>query len=303
MLAVFAPIWILAALGYVARRTGLLDATAAQTLSKLVFHLAIPATLFLALSTQPLSAFTGRPLIAFGTSTVVVIGTGWLVAGRWLDRKPGEQAIWGMSAGYVNSANLGIPIARLVLGSTAFLVQVVLLQVLVVTPVILTALDRDADGGVRLRRLATMPLRNPVIAASALGVLASVTGYRPPPVVHASLSLLADAAVPVALIALGAALHSETPESSVALPELAAIGVLKLAAQPAVAFAVGALALHLDHPQLLAVTVCAGLPTAQNTFIFAQQYGVGEAQASRAVLVTTTASLGTLAVIAWALSR
>src|SRR4029077_15791199 len=146
MLAVFAPIWILAALGYVARRTGLLDATAAQTLSKLVFHLAIPATLFLALSTQPLSAFTGRPLIAFGTSTVLVIGTGWLVAGRWLDRKPGEQAIWGMSAGYVKSRNLGIPIARLVLGSTAFLVQVVLLQVLVVTPVILTALDCDADG-------------------------------------------------------------------------------------------------------------------------------------------------------------
>ena len=43
------------------------------------------------------------------------------------------------------------------------------------------------------------------------------------------------------------------------------------------------------------MVVCAGLPTAQNTFIFAQEYGVGEALASRAVLVTTTLSLATLA--------
>ena len=65
-----------------------------------------------------------------------------------------------------------------------------------------------------------------------------------------------------------------------------------------VAYALGAFALHLSHPQLLAVVVCAGLPTAQNTFIFASEYGAAEALASRAVLVTTTLSLGTLAAAA-----
>ena len=44
-----------------------------------------------------------------------------------------------------------------------------------------------------------------------------------------------------------------------------------------------------------AVVVCAGLPTAQNTFIFAQEYGVGEALASRSVLITTALSMATLA--------
>ena len=79
--------------------------------------------------------------------------------------------------------------------------------------------------------------------------------------------------------------------------ELAAITVLKLVAQPIVAWTAG-LALHLSAPELLAVVVCAGLPTAQNTFIYAQEYGVGEAVASRAVVVTTTLSLTTLAAVA-----
>jgi predicted permease len=80
------------------------------------------------------------------------------------------------------------------------------------------------------------------------------------------------------------------------------ITALKLIAQPAVAYAAGLL-LHLPPPQLLAVVVCAGLPTAQNAFIFAQRYGVGEALASRAVLTTTTLSLVTIAATSALLAR
>jgi predicted permease len=49
--------------------------------------------------------------------------------------------------------------------------------------------------------------------------------------------------------------------------------------------------------------VCAGLPTAQNTFIFAQHYRAGEAIASRAVLVTTTLSMASLAATVALLGR
>ena len=265
------------------------------------------------------------------------MGAAWLIARRRLRLRPGEQIIWSMSAGYVNSANLGIPIARQVLGSTSYLVQILLLQLLIVSPVILTMLDRSVSGSVRLRQIATLPLRNPVILGSALGVLASATGYRPPAVVHASLALLGASAVPTALIALGAALHTDRPtdpaphaESAPATepardtepghrtepardtepeprvaagPQIALVTSMKLALQPAVAWAIGLYALHLTRPQLLAVTICAGLPTAQNVFIFAQEYRTGASQASRAVLVTTTLSLASLALIAWLLGR
>ncbi|GIJ35248.1 AEC family transporter [Micromonospora sediminimaris] len=298
LVSAFVPIWILTALGYAACRWGLLGETGASVLGRFVFHLAMPSALFLALSRMPLSGLAGRSLLAFGVSTAAVVGLGWVSASRLFGREPGERPIWGMAAGYVNSANLGIPIATQVLGDVAFLAEVVLLQVLVVTPVILVALDRHRDpaGRVRVRRIASLPVRNPVILASLLGVACSAAGLQLPSAANASLALLSGAAVPAALVALGASLHGTT--SSRAEPaELAVITALKLVVQPVIAYAAG-LAMHLSAPQLLAVVVCAGLPTAQNTFIFAQEYGVGETVANRAVMMTTTLSLATLAAVA-----
>ncbi|WP_231924209.1 AEC family transporter [Micromonospora chokoriensis] len=138
----------------------------------------MPSALFLALSRVPLAGFAGRPLLAFGINTATVIGFGWVGASWLFGREPGERPIWGMAAGYVNSANLGIPIATQVIGNVSFLAEVVLLQVLVVTPVILVALDRRRDpaGRVRVRRIASLPVRNPVILASLLGVASQEYG-------------------------------------------------------------------------------------------------------------------------------
>ncbi|QDY07828.1 AEC family transporter [Micromonospora sp. HM134] len=307
LVSAFVPIWILTVIGYAACRWGLLGEAGAAVLGRFVFQLAMPAALFLALSRMPLSGFAGPPLLAFAASTAAVVGFGWFGASRLFGREPGERPIWGMAAGYVNSANLGIPIATQVLGDVAFLAQVVLLQVLVVAPVILVALDRHRDpaGRIRVRRIASLPVRNPVILASLLGVACSAAGLRLPSAADATLTLLSGAAAPAALVALGASLHHTTPSRDdraapagrAAPAELAVITALKLVAQPAVAYAAG-LALHLPAPQLLAVVVCAGLPTAQNTFIFGQEYGVGEAVTGRAVLLTTTLSLATLAAAA-----
>ncbi|MGV9214238.1 AEC family transporter [Micromonospora sp. RB23] len=299
LVSAFVPIWLLTAVGYAACRRGLLGEGVASALGRFVFHLAMPSALFLALSRMPLSGFAGRSLLAFGMSTAAVVAFGWVGASWLFGRTRGERPIWGMAAGYVNSANLGIPIATQVLGNVSFLAGVVLLQVLVVTPVILVALDRHSDpaGRVRVRRIASLPVRNPVILASLLGVACSAAGLRVPSAVDASLTLLSGAAVPAALVALGASLHPTAPSRAepTGLAELALIATLKLVAQPVIAYAAG-LALHLPAPQLLAVVVCAGLPTAQNTFIYGQEYGVGETVANRAVVVTTTLSLATLAV-------
>jgi malonate transporter len=156
-------------------------------------------------------------------------------------------------------------------------------------------------------------------------VIASETGFRPPSVLLDPLTLLGAAAVPTALIALGASLYrppartqavdSAEPEPAEPAPataepvraesglaELAAISVLKLVVQPAVALAAG-FALALPHAELVAVVVCAGLPTAQNAFIYAQRYRAADDLASRSIMVTTTLSMATLIIIAALLGR
>ncbi|HKR69103.1 MAG TPA: AEC family transporter [Streptosporangiaceae bacterium] len=299
MLRAFEPIWLLAAIGYAARRWGLLGDTALTALAWFVFHVAMPAALYVRLAATTLGGFDGRELGAFAASLVATIGVGWYFAGRFFHRKHGERAIWGMASGYGNAANLGIPLAMQVLGNISFLVEVLLLQTLIVSPVILATLDRHAAGGgeLRFRRVATLPLRNPVILGSALGIAASATGFHATSVVQTPLKLLATTAVPAALIALGASLCQREKPTDVGRAEISVITVLKLVAQPALACAAG-LALQLPQPELLAVVVCAALPTAQNTFVFARQYDVGEGLASRSVIVTTTLSLATIAAVA-----
>ncbi|GAB2720913.1 AEC family transporter [Kitasatospora kifunensis] len=307
LLASFVPIWTLTAVGYLISRTGLLGEQAELVLGRFVFHVAMPAALFTMLAKAPLRSFANTSMLAFAAGTLVASLLGWAGA-RWLfGRRPADQAISSMAAGYVNSANLGIPVAVQVLGDASFVGPVLLFQVLLVTPVILGALDAGTNTvgtrAERLGRLLRLPLRNPIIMASALGVLFSAAGWQLPTALGHSCDLLGGAGVPTALVTLGMSLHGRpAAEGSSLRAEVGLAVVTKNLVQPLVAFAVGSLLLHLTSHQLLAVVICSALPTAQNVFIYARQYDLNTALPRNSVLWSTLLSMLTLSAIDWTLA-
>jgi predicted permease len=295
LIEAFVPIWALTLLGLVAGRFRLLGPGADRVLSGFVFHLAMPAALFTVLARTRLS-FSGPALGAFAASTVVTMAVGYVLCSRSFGRKRGEATIGAMSASYVNSANLGIPIAIHVLGNAAFLAGVLLFQVLVITPLVLALLDLDAHRRLQPARLATLPLRNPVIIGLAAGALCSMFDWQPPSVVADPLALLGDAAVPAALVALGLSLTLRGPQVPTARAEVAALSGLKLLVQPMLAYLFGLL-LQLDPADLLALVICAALPTAQNVYIFAREYDHAVPVVRGTVIASTAFSMLTLALI------
>ena len=301
MIAAFTPIWTLTLLGFLAGRFGLLGAGANRVLGGFVFHLAMPAALFSTLTRTRLS-FDGRALAAFAASTVITMALGFVLSGRIFGRKPGEATICGMAAGYVNAANLGIPVAMQVLGDASFVTGVLLFQVLTITPVVLTMLDRGVGSHHRFSpaRLATLPLRNPVILGLAAGALCSSLGWHPPHPIAGPLALLGNAAVPTALVALGLSLTARGPGVAGERREVLALSALKLLLQPLLAYLFGLL-LQLRPAELFALVVCAALPTAQNAYIFAREYGQADTVARGAVIVSTAVSMLTLAAVGWLL--
>ncbi|MGW2176767.1 AEC family transporter [Streptomyces sp. NPDC001732] len=361
LFSAFAPIWTLTAIGWATGRSGLLGQQAEAVLGRFVFHVAMPAALFTMVSGARLDSFANPSMVAFAAGTALVCGLGFLTAGRLFGRGTADGAIGSMASGYVNSANLGIPVAAQVLGDASFVAQIILFQVLLVSPVILTLLDsgtgsgpgggQGADVGVGtksgravvLRRMVTMPVRNPIIMASLLGVAVSALGLRLPHALAHSCDLLGAAAVPTALITLGLSLNPRpAADGSTALArrtapakeagspeqeagteagtgsardatkrterpgrteraEVAVTVALKTLAQPLIAFAVGGPLLHLPEHQLLAVVLCSALPTAQNAFIYAQQYGLDTRPARNAVVASTVVSMATLSLATWAL--
>lgn len=321
VLSGFLPIWVITAVGWAAGRFGVLGEQAQYVLGRFAFTFAMPALLFVTLSRARVSDLANPGVAVFAASVLVMLGLGLLIGRRLFPHKPAERAIGAMAGSYVNSANLGIPVAVHVLGDASFAVAAALFQTLFVTPLILTLLDLDAGPGAGgRRRLLRMPLRNPIIAASAAGVAVAALGLRLPEAVTAPAQMLGGAAVPAALFALGMSLEiRRTGRAAVPLAEaapaapaaraerhvlvtVAALVTLKTIVQPLVAYALARWVFGIEGHDLLAVVLCAGLPTAQNAFIFASQYRLDTRLASETVLMSTLLSMGTLSLITWLLA-
>jgi predicted permease len=116
-----------------------------------------------------------------------------------------------------------------------------------------------------------------------------------------ALAMLGSAVVPTCLVLIGFSLAQYGLKGR--LRGALTLVMLKLALLPAVVLAVAHLGFGLSGVPLGVVVMLAALPVGSNALIFAQRYGVHEAEATAGIVVTTalfvvTAS-GWLTVLAW----
>nr|WP_202545891.1 AEC family transporter [Streptomyces sp. SID5606] len=295
----FAVIAVVIAVGYVLGLRGHLGPQGREVLTRLAFHVASPALLFTTLATADLSVVFSSRLLVTALSTVAVAGV-FVAVGvvrRW---GVGRTTIGALCSGYVNSGNLGIPIAVYVLGDASLVAPVLLFQLVLVTPVAVTILDLSGGGakGPLWRRLLT-PLRNPIALGSLAGVAVAATGLRVPAPVMDPLTLIGNMSVPAVLLAFGISLCGSTMPMRGADREPVLLAVaLKAFGQPAAAWALASGVFGLRGAQLLDVVVTSALPAAQNLYTYASTYEVGERLARDAILVSTVVSVPVLVGVA-----
>ncbi|MFD8737763.1 AEC family transporter [Streptomyces sp. NPDC059618] len=299
VLSGFAVIAVVIGVGYVLGRGGHLGEHGREVLTRLAFHVASPALLFTMLARADLSVIFSARLLVTAMSTAAVAGV-FVAVGAVRGWGVGRTTIGALCSSYVNSGNLGIPIAVYVLGDASLVAPVLLFQLIGVTPVALTVLDLSGEGaeGSLWRRLLT-PLRNPIAVGSLAGVLVSASGLSIPGPVLDPLTLIGNMSVPAVLLAFGISLCGSTmpgrgPDR---VPVLLSVA-LKSVGQPAAAWAMASGVFGLHGAQLLDVVVTSALPAAQNLFTYASSYGVGERLARDSILLSTVASVPVLVVVA-----
>lgn len=311
----FAILLALVALGYAAARRGVLPAHSHEVLARVVFTFASPALLFTTLLDAPVETVLSTLLLGIAAASTLTALV-FVAIARWWRRSAGELTVGALASSYVNGANLGIPIAFYVLGDAAYVAPVLLFQLVVMAPVALAILDltesraqrdpgapapADAHRPGRLSRW-TRPLRNPIIAASALGLAANLLEVDPPAWVIEPVTLLAGAAVPLALLAYGMSLPDLRAGGGGLSRDVVLATGLKVAVHPLIAYGVGRL-VGLGDRELFALTVLAALPTAQNIYVYAVRYRESQALASTTVLLSTVLALPAIIVVTATLGR
>ncbi|WP_406046859.1 AEC family transporter [Kribbella sp. NBC_00889] len=301
----FVALVSVAVLGYVVGLIGVLRAQDELVLSRMAFFVATPALLFTTVARADLHAIFSVVLLTNVASLFVVQLVFLLVAAVIWRRTRSQATIGVLASSYVNAGNLGVPVAAYVLGDGALVAPIVLFQLLVMAPVAFAVLDGDRQGSgrrVSLRAVVTRPLRNPLTVASLLGLLVAALGVQLPSLLMRPIDLVAAAAVPVALVAYGLSLSGGTKDSISLRRDVVLAVVLKTVLQPIAAYVFGRWVLDLHGIALLAPTLLAALPTAQNVYVYAVHYRSSRTLARSAVLISTLLSIPIMIAIAGLLS-
>lgn len=299
----FTVIFIVVGIGYLLGRSGVLGDHAVSVLARMVFFVCTPALMITSLSTSDLSVVFS-PTLAVASISAVAVGALYFAVVRVLWRRTVPEAVIGaLSSSYVNSVNLGLPIAIFVLDDASFIAPLLLFQIMLYSPIALvtldlTALDPDRRGS--LWRTVRTPLTNPIVIGGLLGLGLSLAGLHLPQPVFSPLDMLGQASVPLALLAFGLSLTGVQVFQKGASPrrDIALASVLKMALMPAIAFALARWGFGMTGEALFAQVVIAALPTAQNVLVYATRYSRGEILARDSALVTTVLSIPVIAVLA-----
>lgn len=298
------PLFALVLLGFAVRRSAFMMAGGAEGLTGFVFYLAVPALLLrtAAAGIEIDSAGVGF-VTAYLTGTLIVFALAGGLARFGLRLGHGEQTVFGMSCVYGNTVLLGIPLIGTLFGSAglAAVTLIIGLQTLVLLPLttLVLELGRIQHGEWRRVGLALRSvIMNPIVLSILAGFAISAAGFALPAPAMRGIDMLAAAATPCALVALGSklAVGPASTEPSTATVTAAVSGI-KLIVHPLVVWLLATQVAGLSGDLAAIALLVAALPVGATAYVFAQTQDLVPERAARSVAASTAYSLVTLSIL------
>ncbi|MET4579021.1 AEC family transporter [Ottowia thiooxydans] len=310
--AVTLPFFALVLCGYTAARSRLLPLDAVAGLNMFVLYFALPCMLY-----------------RFGNSTPIgqlldpVICVLWLCAASlvvafaaWLGRNRGatwpDAAMGALVAAFPNSGFMGVPLILALLGESAVgpVMSTLLIDLAVTTSVCIGLSQWGAAGESGAFKAAGRALkgvlRNPMPWAILLGAMSGALEIRLWQPVSQTVSLLGNAASPVALFTIGAVLarsQMQADHRDVQTRQLKDVGWMvacKLLAHPLMIFGLGSAAVKagaLRGEILASLVLTAALPSASNVSLLAERFGASNGRIARIILWSTCVAFLTFSAV------
>jgi predicted permease len=284
------PDFLLIALGAGLARLRSFGAPFWTGVERLVYYVLFPALLFRSLASSPLSVGEAGRLIGVGVAFTLA-GMALSALAMPLFRLPQPTFAACFQCAFRFNTYVALAAASRVAGASGVAAISLLIGVLV--PIVnVAAVAMLARGGTS--RILPALVRNPLVLACAAGIAWNATHWPVPALAARVLELLAAAALPLGLLAVGAGLRFE--RGTLPLPAVAFWHAIKLAILPAIAYGLST-ALGLSSVERQVAVIMAAVPTATSAYILAMQMnGVG---APVALLISTGTAIAVVTLPLW----
>ncbi len=267
------PDFLLIAAGAWLRRWPALAPAFWSGLERLIYFVLFPALLFRSLAAAPLGA-SGAWTLAGVALAATLAGIALAAAAIPLFRLPQPTFAASFQCAFRFNTYVVLAVASRMGGSEALGLAALLVGVLV--PVVNVAAVAALAHG-RATHVGRELVRNPLLLACVAGLAANAIGLRAPEWIDSVIEALGHAALPLGLIAVGAALR--LARGNLPYPALAWFHAIKLLAMPALAWALARYA-ALSPQQTAVAVLMTAVPTAPSAYILASQmHGDGRAAA------------------------
>lgn len=287
------PVFLVIALGFGLKRTGLVNSGFIYDLNRLVYYIALPALLFYKIGSADFSASFNASLLL--TLAISIIAVFFISYGYAVIRKYPPEVVGAFCQGAFrgNLAYIGLAIVYSAYGESGFTTAGILLGFIVpllnVLSVFALILPHGSEGSnVGSRIWVQQIASNPLIIASFAGIAWSYLQLPFPLIIDRALAIITGMSLPLALLSIGASFSLKKLRGDLGLALVSSL--MKVVLLPIVA-AVLMVFVGIQGQDLAIGVILAGAPTAAAAFIMSQQLRGDAELAGTIIMLSTVLSL------------
>ena len=286
--------------GFLAGRFKLLLANSSEILSRFVFIVSLPALIFVSLARVPVSEFFNWPFLgALGGGMLITFCLALIIARFAFPDSLTAHGLHALTAMFSSTGYVGLPVLLLIYGDAALvpgLIGAVITGAFFLPlSIILAEVDRNKKAGHLFSAPFKAVLRNPLLIATAAGLIFSALNLELPLASVTFFTLLGDAYIPCALFAAGLFISGCSIKGEV--KEISWLVFVKLLIHPLITWWLAYQVFDLKGILPAIAVIQAALPSGVPVFVLAQQYNCFVTRSSSVIVISTAISLFSLSAL------
>ena len=292
------PIFAISVIGYGCGKIKIFDFGSAMILNKFVMFIAMPILGFKLLSVASLFDVPMQLLVGYLLSEICVYLITFIIARKVFGIGVKEAFLLGLATALTNHVLFILPIAEILIGTSATLPIVALISMdgMLIFSGTIVVMDIMSSKEQGWRSTVTKIASNPPILGMLVGLLYGLSGLEIAPNVQIFLSNISSTASPVLLFALGVILSIKRDDIIASLSGL--IVSVKLIIHPVIVYFLLTFVFDVPLDFAYPAVMVAAAPCGVMSFMLAMNYGVKVDNIARVIFISSLLSLPTISYVA-----